>query len=1832
MTIRILQRVHPVILRAFLLAAFVPAMARGANVSLTASDAGGSSSLTSAGKWSDSQPPSAANDYFTGAFFVRTPQDAGGITTTFPGNSLTLQAPSGQNAPMRSLLYKGGAGDTIVINNLTNAAGAVLNNGGSGNVGAPTFTGNLWTIAGNSTILSDQGPTIIGYPLAGTAILTNTSGQGRTITYTGNLSGFTGKFYIFSSCTVAFGSGSSPLGNPSVFTPDQILIGSGCTLADNSSLTFNNANSGITLLGPGNATISPGGNTSIAEPITDVTNGVSSASSLTVNGSGILLLSGSNSYSGGTIISAGTLQLGTTNSLPIGNVTDNSWLDLNSNSVTINVLSGSGIVDTIAGGTPTLTMGANGGSGTFSGTIENIGGILSLVKVGAGSQTLSGPLTYSGSTLVAGGTLNVSSAAGVPSSPGNLTVSNGAVLNGDASTGNPFTANNIVIGTNSTYSLTLNSVANGMNGNGSLTLQDNAVIGANYGSLAANPTAPAINMAGGITVAGTNVTINITGSGLQVGTFTLIKYTGTPLGSIANFVLSPPPGVAAILVNNQGSHSIDVQITSIPNLLTWYGEAGPNWDLTTVNWKTALGADTVFRQYTNNGIVAGDAVTFDDSLTNDFVNAQPTNINLTGTFYAFPVVVNSTLPYTISGPGGITGVTSLIKSNSGSLTLTTSNSFTGGVSINDSGALYVSQDSALGASSGKITLNGGILGFVGNTTNSRPIAMPVTSTLSVATNVTTILGGVISGGSTLNTIGNGTLILTAKETFTGDLFAHSGTLVIDTGGAITNGSYHDVGQNGTDNATLTLRGTGSFGTTSDFNAGDLDSSIGTVNVQGSATLVANQIFIGSANATGSTASGTVNQSGGTVTEVSTAVGAFAIGGRTSTSGVGVYNMSGGTLTANSGIRVGGSGIGTLNQSGGTINAIQGINIARLAGSFGTNNLNGGTLATFNVATSTGNNAVFNFNGGTLQAAFNPPSATWFSGNIQANVLAGGAVIDSSTNNVTVSTPLLAGSPNGGLTKKGSAALTLTGINTFTGPITNSAGTLFLNSASTYSGGVFANAGTLQISTANTLTGPTTVTNGAVLSVSQVGSGTLTMGDLTLNGGASGLGATIAVTPTSANNPAVPVINCGTLTLNGTNTISLAAVNVGPLAVIKYTGSLAGSGTLTNLSLPQGATGTISNDTTHSILYAVVTSTGPGLVWTGTNSAALNVWNINATTNWLVNGTPTSYHQIITPGDAVTFNDFGSGLVTLNTNVAPAGIVISNNSVAYTFSGNCGISGSTGLRKLGTGTALLNLTNDTYLGDTVISNGTLQVANAGVGASMSPNANLTIGPSGTLQLSSLSANTVTAVGELNGAGIIDYTGGNNSILSFGGANGGTWNGTIRDHNGGGLSLTKSGTGTLVIGGTNNLNNGDFFNAVSQVQLNGGTTILTNGSVLNVGYNEFWVAQGAGSTSTVVVAGSMLSVSNNWLVIGRGDATANGTMIVNSGTVHKMGNNQLVVGSSGATGTLIVNGGQVLNNADLWLGEGATGSGTLFLNGGLVQADVVRPNTTPVVASIAYFNGGTLQATTNSSDFLQVTSMIMSNGLVLDDGGYSVSLATAQLQAGDAFNGGFIKKGSGTVYLNSVGHTYTGPTVVTNGVLAGIGSAPGAVIVAPNGRIGGGDSVNLGTFTALGNITMQGGALIRINKDTLQNDVVASSGNIAYGGALVVSNLSTTALAPGDSFTVFSPGTHSGNFNNIVGSPGTGLAYSFDPATSKLSVVTSTIATNPTNITFSVSGGSLTMTWPSDHTGWTLQSNAVNIAVPGDWFDYPASTGSRDVNQVTIPVSGTSSNVFFRLKYP
>jgi hypothetical protein len=78
----------------------------------------------------------------------------------------------------------------------------------------------------------------------------------------------------------------------------------------------------------------------------------------------------------------------------------------------------------------------------------------------------------------------------------------------------------------------------------------------------------------------------------------------------------------------------------------------------------------------------------------------------------------------------------------------------------------------------------------------------------------------------------------------------------------------------------------------------------------------------------------------------------------------------------------------------------------------------------------------------------------------------------------------------------------------------------------------------------------------------------------------------------------------------------------------------------------------------------------------------------------------------------------------------------------------------------------------------------------------------------------------------------------------------------------------------------------------------------------------------------------------------------------------------------------------------------------------------------------------------------------------------------------------------------------------------------------------------------------------------------------------------------------------------------------------------VNTAPTNITATVSGHVLSLTWPADHTGWRLLAQTNNLASglsanTNDWMTVP---GSDLVNQATITINPAVKSGFYRLVYP
>jgi autotransporter-associated beta strand protein len=113
-------------------------------------------------------------------------------------------------------------------------------------------------------------------------------------------------------------------------------------------------------------------------------------------------------------------------------VYDNGYLDLSAHDapgVTIGSLTGSGFVYT---GSRNLTIGSNNLSTTFSGIIQEDGGIVggnngSITKLGTGTLTLSGASIYAGGTTVTGGVLKVANTTGSATGTGPVNVDVGTL-------------------------------------------------------------------------------------------------------------------------------------------------------------------------------------------------------------------------------------------------------------------------------------------------------------------------------------------------------------------------------------------------------------------------------------------------------------------------------------------------------------------------------------------------------------------------------------------------------------------------------------------------------------------------------------------------------------------------------------------------------------------------------------------------------------------------------------------------------------------------------------------------------------------------------------------------------------------------------------------------------------------------------------------------------------------------------------------------------------------------------------------------------------------------------------------------------------------------------------------------------------------------------------------------------------------------------------------------------------------------------------------------------------------------------------------------------------
>lgn len=604
-----------------------------------------------------------------------------------------------------------------------------------------------------------------------------------------------------------------------------------------------------------------------------------------------------------------------------------------------------------------------------------------------------------------------------------------------------------------------------------------------------------------------------------------------------------------------------------------------------------------------------------------------------------------------------------------------------------------------------------------------------------------------SANTTLYKSGAGTLALTATNAYAAQTWLYGGGTLLLTGAAnigtpiVTNNLFLGQQYNGTGTLQYNSSATSYFANVNISQSG----AVGTLNQTAGMIVVS-----GGVNLTpGADSTSFLNLSGGTLA-VAGALGIGQRGisaGYMTLSGSGV--LTAGVLyvadIANPASPK--PSFGYFTQSGGTA-TVGSLVLARTSSDtnshIGTVEFNGGVLRTASitggVATAGGiNTSTFNFNGGTLKPT---ASGSKFMQDLTAaNVKEGGAVIDTDGYDVTVAQALLhaSGAAASPLTKSGAGNLTLAGTNTLVGPITVNAGTLTLSGAAQFASGTLTTALTNNGALVFAGSADQTLAGGVCGSgsLTKNGAGTLTLAGATPYSGATSIGAgKLAVTSSgSLSNSAVTLASgatlglqvlagydawrCKSLTLsggsvtvalrfhrgspsgttapvwvggdfvnNGTLNVSLdgASVTNGVYPLIRYTGSISGSGSLGTVALPAGGVGALVDNSANQTIDLSVTTPVSPLVWNG----GTGDWDIGATANW--SGLRSTYQD----GDLVLFDDTSLGGSPLAVSVAaavnPNNVLFNNASKTYTLTGPGALSGVGGVIKSGAGGLTLALPN------------------------------------------------------------------------------------------------------------------------------------------------------------------------------------------------------------------------------------------------------------------------------------------------------------------------------------------------------------------------------------------------------------------------------------------------------------------------------------------------------------------------------------------------------------
>jgi fibronectin-binding autotransporter adhesin len=572
-------------------------------------------------------------------------------------------------------------------------------------------------------------------------------------------------------------------------------------------------------------------------------------------GSGTLVLSADNTYSGGTTITAGTLQVGNggTSGSIVGNVANGGTLAFNRSDDSVYAGVISDYVSTDASGNPVTTPG-------------------NVVQAGAGTTILTGANTYTGGTTINAGELQIGNAGTSGSIVGDVSVAASAALafnrTDSVTFGGVVTGGGALVqrGAGTTI-LTANSSYNGGTTieTGTLQLGDGGTTGSitgdviNNGVLAFNRSdvltfGGVISGPGSLQQVGPGTTI-LTGANLMTGGSTVAAGTlqignggtsGQLFGNIINnstvildrsddltytSVISGTgntikEGAGTLIVTGAntytGGTTINegrIEVGNGGTTGSFVGNVVDNAELAVDRSDSFLITGVIsgtgsFEQVGTGTTVFEANNTYAGDTTISAGTLQIGNGGTTGAVASANIVDNGTLVFNRSDDlellNLVSGTGELVQAGLGTLIIENANTYSGGTAI-QSGAIQISADTALGNSSGGLRMDGGTLRTMADMTTARATVLAqLGGTFETAGGTTLTHTGLIDGSGSLTKTGAGALLLTGANTYAGGTAVNEGILQL---AATSTSSLNNLGTGPVDiaaGATLLAQTNGSF--------------------------------------------------------------------------------------------------------------------------------------------------------------------------------------------------------------------------------------------------------------------------------------------------------------------------------------------------------------------------------------------------------------------------------------------------------------------------------------------------------------------------------------------------------------------------------------------------------------------------------------------------------------------------------------------------------------------------------------------------------------------------------------------------------------------------------------------------------------------------------------------------------------------------------------------------------------------------------------------------------------------------------------------------------------